>query len=549
MNLHNIQSINKVEISDMINKEMDQYLNKASSNGLQNKEIYNLLKKMYDLLNNAGYNDKYLDDLFYNYNCRIIYLANNMVKVNDNIIKENDLYNYIDSAQNLIILNERNENVNIDYILSLNDLKYCEAINNLCFNVSLITIPLKLDTLIIPKPINNLAINCNSDFKLGSIVNSVNDLSNAFNTITFNTEPTKYYGLSMNNTSNINLKSLTYENMYIDLESFKFENNQTIKNIILSNSGKIRNLNGACFRNCSSLASVTIPESVTYMVNSFYGCSSLTSIIIPESVTSLGDYCFYNCSSLTSIIIPKSVTSLGGSCFSNCNSLTSIAIPEGIVSIGDQCFYGCSSLTSIIIPENVTSLGNFCFSNCNSLTSIAIPESVVSMKQACFSYCSNLASVTISEGAVSIGRECFDGCSSLTSIIIPKSVTWIGYDCFSNCSSLASVTIPEGITSLNDYCFFNCSSLTLIAIPESVTSIGRRCFRNCSSLTSVTIPEGVTSIGDNCFDNCNNSIQFKINASSESLANSVGSLIKTNSNPPSGAAYYYNGTWTQFTPS
>ena len=50
---------------------------------------------------------------------------------------------------------------------------------------------------------------------------------------------------------------------------------------------------------------VVIPETVTYDG-------------ITYSVTALGDKCFRGCSYLTSITIPNSVTSLGNYCFSLC---------------------------------------------------------------------------------------------------------------------------------------------------------------------------------------------------------------------------------------
>ena len=82
------------------------------------------------------------------------------------------------------------------------------------------------------------------------------------------------------------------------------------------------------------------------------------------NVVGIGDRAFSNCSSLTSITIPESVTSIGKYAFDSCSSLTSVTIPESVTSIGEDAFSGCSSLTSVTIPNSVTSIGNYAFYGC-----------------------------------------------------------------------------------------------------------------------------------------------------------------------------------------
>ena len=80
------------------------------------------------------------------------------------------------------------------------------------------------------------------------------------------------------------------------------------------------------------------------------GCSSLKSVTIPNSVTSIGNRAFYNCSSLTSATIPDSVTSIGEGAFRGCSRLTSVTFNGTPNSINSAAFYGCSNLTTINVP-------------------------------------------------------------------------------------------------------------------------------------------------------------------------------------------------------
>ena len=265
----------------------------------------------------------------------------------------------------------------------------------------------------------------------------------------------------------------------------------------------VTSIRDGAFWGCSSLASVTIPDSVTSIGDSAFAfCSSLTSVTIPNSVTSIGDNAFDRCSSLKSVTIPDSVTSIGIGVFGGCSSLTSVTIPNSVTSIGDAAFCCCSSLTGVTIPDGVTSIGFCAFSGCSSLTSVTIPNSVTSIGDLAFDGCSSLKSVTIPNSVTSIGDNAFSLCSSLKSVTIPNSVTSIGKDAFSACKSLTSVTIPNSVTSIGDGAFSGCKSLASVTIPNSVTSIGRYAFSVCSSLTRVTIPDSVTSIGGGAFSEC-----------------------------------------------
>ena len=95
-----------------------------------------------------------------------------------------------------------------------------------------------------------------------------------------------------------------------------------------------------------------------------------SAYIIKEGTRLIADYAFGGCSSLTSVTLPNSITSIGSSAFYACSKLTSITIPDSVTSIGDKAFRDCSSLTAITIPNSVTSIGDKAFSWCESLKEV-----------------------------------------------------------------------------------------------------------------------------------------------------------------------------------
>ena len=170
---------------------------------------------------------------------------------------------------------------------------------------------------------------------------------------------------------------------------------------VIKFDGDVTAIGYLAFHNCSSLTSITIPDSVTTIVEgAFSYCSSLqefngkfasedgrclisdgvlnsfaigcgaTEYTISDSVTEIGTGAFAGCYDLTSVTIPDSVTTIGGSAFCDCRSLTSITIPNSVTTIEEWAFYGCSSLTSVTIPDSVTTIGHYAFCDCYSLTSV-----------------------------------------------------------------------------------------------------------------------------------------------------------------------------------
>lgn len=257
--------------------------------------------------------------------------------------------------------------------------------------------------------------------------------------------------------------------------------------------------------NCTSLNSITIPESVTTIEkNAFYWCPSLTSIHIPGSVKSIGNSAFYHCTGLTSVTISDGLTSIDGLAFLECNALASITIPNSVKKIGGSAFRGCSSLTSIVIPEGVKSIGDQTFQDCLRLSYVTIPESVTRIGCAAFKDCISLTSITIPESVTSILEDAFSGCTHLSAITLncPNVGSW-----FANLKSLKEVTFAENVTSIADKAFSGCTGLTSITIPNSTTAIGESAFSGCSNLNAAIIGNSITNIGKNAFSGCGN-VQF-----------------------------------------
>ena len=210
-----------------------------------------------------------------------------------------------------------------------------------------------------------------------------------------------------------------------------------------------------------------IPEEidglpVTAIMRYAFQCSSLTSITIPESVKTICYYAFSMCPDLTSVKLPNSLELMEMHAFELCSKLETVEFPDHFVEIHSKCFDETPWLTAqrkkdplvivngalidaftakgdIKIPSDVTYVSPSAFSKNNDVTSVVFPTSVKTLCDNTFYLCENLTSVELKSVEL-IDSMALGGCDKLTDLKISGNLKKIEGYAFIDTTSSATIT-------------------------------------------------------------------------------------------------------------
>ena len=180
---------------------------------------------------------------------------------------------------------------------------------------------------------------------------------------------------------------------------------------------------GACaFQGRKGLASVTLPDSVTYIDDLAFAESGLTHIDLGSGLTAIGRHAFAYCYLLTSVNLPDSVTYIGECAFAEAG-LTSAVLGDPVIGVDDYAFSACKDLERVSIGSGVASIGEAAFAGCTGLKEIRVSENNAHYSSDTWGVLYNKDQTELIAFPGGFGKG----------YLIPQSVTGIGMWAFYDC--------------------------------------------------------------------------------------------------------------------
>ena len=313
-----------------------------------------------------------------------------------------------------------------------------------------------------------------------------------------------------------------YQNTINDDDALKYQGE-----IDLSGCKGIDNLEGFyMFKNITSV-NLSNYAGTSIQAKAFESCSSLETVTIPNTVTNIEDFAFNECLKLKTINVVSSVDKTADS--RNKDGALNLYY---VKTIGESAFSSAQVFDSIVFDSENADLeiGSYAFNSCNNLESIIVPtESGGNLGPQAFANCDNLKNAILNPKLDSIPVSFFDGSNLSEMDTFPTGLKIIGENAFANTNLL----IPDLSSCINlkligkkafwsiIYSFDSTHSKFILPAElsgageeDGVSGIKEKAFANSRNLNEINIPDGITTIQDSTFEGCTR--LSKINTSKSS---------------------------------
>ncbi len=324
-------------------------------------------------------------------------------------------------------------------------------------------------------------------------------------------------------------------------EGAEGQSSPNIKTVTFAEESVCTDINGAAFKNCTTLQSITLPPSLQkILIYAFYK-TGLTAVELPAGVNRINDYAFAECAQLSTLSFEtgSELSNIGTDIFANAPIVTATVpavaisrIPKAALEnitildgsyISEGAFSGAAKLKTVTLPDSMTRMYRDAFKDCAVLTDVYFGGSLAQWFAVAFTneeanpcrYADHLwidetdallmEELLLAKDFAGFGANALMGFENLDRVNYEGTLAdWCAIsfaNAASNPLSLTGalyidgvnvtegvVTVPAGVTSIGAYAFCGCTGITELVIPANVTTVGFAALDGCVALQTLTVP-------------------------------------------------------------
>lgn len=110
---------------------------------------------------------------------------------------------------------------------------------------------------------------------------------------------------------------------------------------------------------------LVLPKGIKTVNPGLFSCSTISSVTFPESVTKIDDFAFYGCKKLSTLKVTEGIEEIGKNAFAYCDGLESIILPGSLKTIESYAFEGCTEIASVYCySETCPTTMKYVFQDC-----------------------------------------------------------------------------------------------------------------------------------------------------------------------------------------